>query len=294
MRFRGHETFYIRKGWLYKGIYNVNKDGSVFMSGNTNPMDTFGIGSNMVKSLRYWLQAVGLTEENRKGKRYQTLTELGKIIYEHDKYFQEIGSLWLIHYKLCTNLELATSWYVFFNLFDYLEFSKVDFHNRLVKVIRMQDGFKEVPADRTIEDDFNCIINTYLPKSKVNPKKDNPENNVECPLSELGLIDLVSKEKKIYRKSRPNIDDIPPLIVLAILLDNAESKTEIQISKLLNDIGNIGKVFNLDTANLINILYELERLGYLDVVLTAGLDVVKIKTEMSFLSCIDKYYKSLN
>ncbi|MEG1566692.1 MAG: DUF4007 family protein, partial [Anaerovoracaceae bacterium] len=31
MKFRGHETFFIRKGWLYKGMKNVVADSTVFM-----------------------------------------------------------------------------------------------------------------------------------------------------------------------------------------------------------------------------------------------------------------------
>ena len=64
MKFRAHETFFIRKGWLSKGMKYVRQtEGNVFIDKENNPMDTLGIGSNMVKSLRYWLLAVGLTEE---------------------------------------------------------------------------------------------------------------------------------------------------------------------------------------------------------------------------------------
>lgn len=69
MRFRAHDTFFIRKGWLYKGMKNVVRDRTVFMGNNGNPTDILGIGANMVKSLRYWLQAVGLTAEPLQGKK---------------------------------------------------------------------------------------------------------------------------------------------------------------------------------------------------------------------------------
>lgn len=80
MKFRAHETFSIRKGWLSKGMKQVVKDPSVFVSKEYNPMDVLGIGSNMVKSLRYWLPAVGLSE-SPKGKSAQYLTEFGEIVY---------------------------------------------------------------------------------------------------------------------------------------------------------------------------------------------------------------------
>jgi hypothetical protein len=77
MKFRAHETFFIRKGWLSKGMKNVVRDPAVFMGVNGNPMDILGIGANMVKSLRYWMQAAGLTSEPSAGRKEQTLTELG-------------------------------------------------------------------------------------------------------------------------------------------------------------------------------------------------------------------------
>ena len=63
MKFRAHETFFIRKGWLSKGMKNVINKPNVFVDKLNNPMDALGIGANMVKSLRYLLQVNGLTVE---------------------------------------------------------------------------------------------------------------------------------------------------------------------------------------------------------------------------------------
>lgn len=123
MKFRAHETFSIRKGWLSKGMKQVVKDPSVFVSKEYNPMDVLGIGSNMVKSLRYWLPAVGLSE-SPKGKSAQYLTEFGEIVYKNDPYIEEIGTLWLLHYNLVKQQDVATSWFFFFNHFQLSEFSK--------------------------------------------------------------------------------------------------------------------------------------------------------------------------
>ncbi len=114
MKFRAHDTFFIRRGWLSKGLRHVKDSADVFISRAENPMDVFGIGANMVKALRYWLQAVGLTQESATGKRTQNFTKLGALIYEHDPYFEERGTLWLLQYRLASNIELATAWYFFF------------------------------------------------------------------------------------------------------------------------------------------------------------------------------------
>ena len=291
MRFRAHETFFIRKGWLSKGIKNVVADSAVFMGNSGNPMDVLGIGSNMVKSLRYWLQAVGLTTEPAYGKKEQSLTDFGKLVKQYDPYIEELGTLWLLHYHLAKNLNDATSWYFFFNEFKLMEFDKDDFVRQLSAFLRMQN---EEVSERSLEDDYNCIINTYLSRMKSNPEKVQPESNIDCPLGELGLIDISNKKNKIYRKVSPKKETIHPLVVFAVIIDQACGAKEIKISSLQNDKLNIGKIFNLDIISLTSILYELELLGFLKVVRTAGLDIIKINGDFSFISSVEEYYKMLN
>ena len=214
MKFRAHDTFAIRKGWLNKGLRNIEKAPDVFISKDNNPMDVLGIGANMVKSLRYWLQATGLTVEPNSGKRTQSLTTIGEIIYNNDPYFEETGSLWLVHYGLATNFEDATSWYLFFNEFQMQEFSEDDFYKSLRKFITMQDG-ETMPSSRAISDDFKCIINTYYSGKRNSGDDIDPENNIECPLTELGLISYVATTQgnRIYRKCTPKNENIPDLII---------------------------------------------------------------------------------
>lgn len=291
MKFRGHETFFIRKGWLSKGLKNVKNDPAVFMGNSGNPMDVLGVGANMVKSIRYWLQAVGLTSEPSTGKKEQKLTDFGKLVYENDPYIEEIGTMWLIHYNLAKNAKEATAWYFFFNEFKLVEFDRDDFVRQLSSYLRMNN---EEVSERSLEDDYNCIINTYLPRIKSNPEKVQPESNIDCPLGELGLIDIVNKKSKTYRKITPKKDSIHPLIVLSVIIDQSNGNKEIKISSFQNDISNVGKIFNLDIITLTTVLYELEKLGYIRVIRTAGLDVIRLEKNMDYFQCIKEYYKSIN
>ncbi len=165
MKFRAHETFFIRKGWLSKGMRCINEKSDVFVSKEENPMDVFGIGSNMVKSLRYWLQVVGLTEEPKSGKRNQSFTELGKTVFENDRYIEEIGTLYLLQYKLASNIENATAWYFFFNEFSITEFTREDFVEAIQKFVKMNNDGESV-AVRSLTDDFNWAILCRINESK--------------------------------------------------------------------------------------------------------------------------------
>lgn len=293
MKFRAHDTFFIRKGWLSKGMKNVLAKSNIFVAKDENPMDVLGIGANMVKSLRYWLQAVGLTEEFRNRTRIQELTILGKLIYEKDRYIEELGTLYLLQYKLASNKEEATAWYFFFNEFNVSEFSKDVFIDSLQRYIRMSGSADEI-AIRSLADDFTCIINTYLPRYKSNPGKVTPENNIDCPFGELGLVDIVNKSRKTFKKNVPPASTINPWIALAVIVDNARGSKEISLSELLSSPCNIGKVFNLDSITLLDVLYSIEQIGEIKVNRTSGLDVINIANNYDFIKCVNFYYAEMD
>ena len=291
-KFRAHETFFIRKGWLSKGMRYVSQKPDVFTDKNDNPMDVLGIGANMVKSLRYWLQAVGLTEEPKAGKKSQTMTDFGNLVFEKDPYTEEIGTLFLLHYKLVTDEKMAPSWYYFFNRFAMKEFSKDDFVDQIQNELKM--GGTNV-AIRSLTDDFNCIVNTYVPRYKSNPKKASPENSINCPFGELGLIDILSKERGnyIYKKSIPMARSLNPWVIMAVISDQADDREEISLNELLTAEKNIGRVFNLDSICMLSLLHEVEKLGEIKIIRTAGLDVVQVLHKRSFTDCVRKYYADI-
>ena len=293
MKFRADDTFFIRKGWLSKGMKYVHSKPDVFVAKDENPMDVLGIGANMVKALRYWLQAVGLTEEPNSGKRVQTFTPLGQSVFTNDRYIEELGTLYLLHYRLSSNKTDATAWYYFFNEFTMSEFSRDDFVEFLQRRIRMEDSDAAV-AIRSLNDDFSCIINTYLPRYKTSPNRVAPESNIDCPFGELGLIDILSKEKKTYRKAIPVASTISPWVALAIIVDQAGESKEISLNELLTAPCNIGKTLNLDAISMLDVLYQIERIGKIKINRTAGLDVIHILEGLTFQDCVDAYYQSIN
>lgn len=293
MKFRAHDTFFIRKGWLSKGMERVVEKPDLFIDKNENPMDILGIGSNMVKALRYWLQTVGLTTESKKGRRIQNLTPLGEQIYLNDRYIEELGTLYLLQYQLAKQKEEATAWYYFFNEFSISEFTREEFVQALQNYILMIEGVNSV-AIRSLNDDFNCIVNTYLPRYKLNSGKVSPENNIDCPFGELGLIDIANRKQKTYKKSIPAAGSLNPWVVFSVIEDQARGRDEISLNELLTKPCNIGKVFNLDAITMLDALHEIENLGLLKIIRTAGLDIVHLNQKLDFNKCVQKYYKTID
>lgn len=293
MKFRAHDTFFIRKGWLSKGMKYVCNKPDVFIDKKDNPMDVLGIGSNMVKALRYWLQTVGLTKEPNSGRRTQSFTELGKAVFEHDRFIEETGTLFLLQYKLASNKEEATAWYYFFNEFSMSEFTKEDFVASLQNYVLMNESNASV-AIRSLNDDFACIINTYMPKQRSGSPKNGPENNIDCPFGELGLVDVFNKVRRTYKKTIPAVSSINPWVAMAVIQDQANGRKEISLNELLTAPCNIGKVFNLDALSMLDLLREIEKLGEVKIIRTAGLDIIRILSDGDFNSCVEMYYASLN
>ena len=307
MKYRGHETFSIRKNWLAKGMEAVHANPGIFTDKTFAPMEELGIGRNMVVSLRYWMKAVGLTEEKKSDKTRKNETvfsPLGKIIYEHDRFVEEAGTLWLLQAELASNKDFATSWYFFFNEFNMTEFSKDDFVSELLKFDKGNGGSTALSS---FESDFECIVNTYVSRFK-NAAEIDPEDNIESPFAELGLVDSMGGERKMYRKVIPPKQNIPPVVFLAVLYRMCEKNRndarayenlEIPLSDIQNRKNGAGKLFNLDVITLMDILSELESRDFVKVVRTAGLDVVRLLAwkdldeSESYKKCVEEYYKEL-
>ena len=143
-KLKGHESFIIRDGWLTKGITAVDKDRRLF-SVNSGA-DALGVGTNMAKSIRYWMRAAGLTIDiSNKGV---TLSDFGRIIYEKDPYFEDPFRLWIIHANIACNFELATSWNLFFNYMTLTSsFSREDMFDMMKSLIIEYTGDSD-PSDQ--------------------------------------------------------------------------------------------------------------------------------------------------
>ncbi len=288
IRLKGHESFYIREGWIRKSIKALEIDEQILAKNNA--VDELGIGANMVKAMRYWLTAIGLTEEYRidGAKRAQRLTEnFGDIIIKNDKFIEDTGSLALLHYKLCNNLEQATSWYLFFNKVKANEFKKSEMSG-LIKHELLNIDPEISFSEKSLVDDCTCIIKTYC-YDREDLK--NPEDNLVSPFTELGLIRKVKDKYKedVIIKSIPKKSNIDKLIILYIILDQLKESRFITIGNLLEYEGNIGKVFNLDKSMVDEYIDDLENEGYLTINRTAGLNTIYINN-ITKEEILVKYY----
>ena len=125
-------------------------------------MERLGVGSKMVKSIRYWLQATGLSEEryiNSGRARAQYLTEdFGKVVQKWDPYFDDIFTLFLLHYHIVSNQNLCMPWSIFFNEYDGQDFTKENMIEVCKDLLdrKMDEGSSF--SENSFSDDCSSII----------------------------------------------------------------------------------------------------------------------------------------
>ena len=74
-RISGHETFPFRYTWLPKAVRNLTSNPKLF-SDEDEAMVVLGVGKNMVRSIRFWAQAAGVSKSLGKTGTHN-LTEFG-------------------------------------------------------------------------------------------------------------------------------------------------------------------------------------------------------------------------
>lgn len=278
IKLKRHETFSIRAGWLEKAINNFKDNSQCFSKDNGQQI--LGIGTNMVKSLRYWSEACGLINFNQhKGNSF---TELGKYISNRDPYLNEMSSWWLIHLFLVSNFELSPVFNTFFNL-NINKFEKDQLFNALKN--NLEENYV-LGAESSLEADVLMLIKTYY-----SDDESNPENNMNCPLSKLGL--LGTNDKKVYYKQQPKYSTLSYKVIYYAMIKswkNSNSNANLK-SFNLEDMyewnNNPLNVFNLSKSTMYQYLDEMNKNKLIGLVKTAGLNVITINDDS--LSLLDLF-----
>src|SRR5579863_7401395 len=82
-QFSGHETFPLRYGWLKKAfdaVHATKEDASNRPVFTDDAIAHFGVGRNMVASMRHWANAAGIVSE-AKGPNVIRTTPLGRKLF---------------------------------------------------------------------------------------------------------------------------------------------------------------------------------------------------------------------
>ena len=255
-RFTGHETFTLRYGWLKKACDAIADDSSAFLSDDA--VAQFGVGKNMVSSIRHWASAAGVIEQLR---GQDVVTPLGERLFGDDgfdPYMENPSSLWLIHWNLSRAPDKKTTWFWVFNRFHEIEFERAGLERRIQKFAEDQ-GWKRV-SPSTIKRDVACFIGTYAPR---NPSaKSNLEDSMESPLIELGLLKRANGRDRFRLSRGPKRSLGVGAFGFALARFWREKKvSSLSFASLMNDPGSPGRIFLLDENSLFHLCELLEEVS---------------------------------
>jgi hypothetical protein len=264
LQFAGHETFTLRYGWLKKVIdaslkaenAGISDASSVFS--DSKSIADFGVGKNMVQSMRHWAISTGVIDEESLFP-----TPLGRIIFglDGDPYLEHPGSLWILHWNLAALPGRSTTWHWAFNEFNEPTFDRDLLVSRLMtKITHLRESgrLKESRlAETTVRRDVECFVRTYLVKSAG---KGLHEENLESPLSELALVQpmVVGGGFQFRRGPKPTLPNEVFLYGLVRFWNELyKTRREFSVESLTHEPGSPGRVFVLDEESVAERLAEM-------------------------------------
>ena len=287
--FGRHETFHLRFAWLSKGFsaFQVNSD---LFEDLDSATVTLGVGKNMVQSIRYWMRAAQLIDPISNHP-----TDLGMFLFDaesgEDPFLEDQGTLWLLHWLLASNTEMATAISWFFSKYHKANFDQGELRAALSSFLQ-ESMLKKRPAAATLKNDISVLARLYAKTQMAIVAED----VLDSPLSELGLI--FEHGKSGYTSTFQDHSDLPSEIVgfaVLQLMDFRDLKI-MPIEELVHSAEGFvspGSVFRLNEASFMLKIEELARQYSDNFVLreTAGLRQLYLNEPLSATRLLEAYYQ---
>lgn len=255
--FSGHETFPLRQMWLKKVFDRATIQGVVPKAAfvNADAIAEFGVGKNMVASIRHWALACGLMAEA--GPDEFRINKLACEIFRDgglDPYAENPTTAWLAHWQLAGRCIRSTTWYWLFNHVTAPVFSRQDLEEPLARYAR-ELAPKHRLSNSTISRDLETCIRGYAPRSAGGATED----FAEPLLGELGLLQEVNKGQYAFRRGPKT--SLHNGVFAYALIDfwnrEAQNLSSLAFETIAYGEGSPGRVFKLDEESIAQRLIAL-------------------------------------
>ncbi|MFJ4487421.1 DUF4007 family protein [Streptomyces diastaticus] len=269
--FARHETFAPRFGWLHKAYMQVKHDQGAFLAADA-PV-RFGVGKNMVHSMRYWSRAFKLTREHSPEQRTQAkfsypTWEARWLLDEDggaDPYLEENGSLWLLHWWLVSSRPGAKShapaWYTAFHLAPFSRFTVADMTQVVTRHVNF--SYDKSPEEASIVKDIECVTKMY---ARSAPEKAGSPGSYEdllaCPFRDLDLLTFVgTRGNAEWQFTSGHRTSLPARVLAYACLDYAakfsRQANSISVARLANEPGSPGRAFRVRENEIVMALQKV-------------------------------------
>lgn len=297
-QFSGHETFPLRYGWLKKTFDAVfelekqeDKEKSKDLFLNDDAIARFGVGKNMVSSMRHWATSSNVIIEDE--NKDIVTTALAKLLLSDDgldPWMENTSSIWTFHWHLASSSSKATYIWLF-NHFNNNQFDRGMIAQSLLTLCQNRNW--KTSSNATIKRDVECLVRAYV--NKPSKLDEFAEDQIESPLAELGLIQSLSRNNtfQVKRGNQPSLGDGVFLYALINFWKKyTKNARTLALETIVYEPCSPGRVLCLDEDSVADRLYKIEKSsnGVLTWSETAGLrQVISNKPlddidELSFLN----------
>lgn len=279
IQFAGHETFPLRYGWLkkaydaVKSTHAVNSELANSLFSDDISIARFGVGRNMVLSMRHWGLATGvLIAVDVPGSRMPRIEPgpIGDLLFGSgaDSHLEHPASLWLLHWMLASRPGRAAAWHWAFNEFHEPSFDRELMSRRLSRRWHELQETGRLPRERTLSDvtvrrDVECLIRTYHAAPASGRRA--PEDSIESPLAELGLVQKAGLGDLFCFRRGPK-PSLPDEVFLFALVEfwrtQYVSRRSFSVDFITYERGSPGLVFLLDEDSVAERLSRLDDLTH--------------------------------
>lgn len=259
--FSGHETFPLRYGWLKKAYDQLLANEELGLNArdlfnSDEAISIFGVGKNMVSSIRHWATYTQLIKDN-------TLTNFAHLFFADDgldPWLENTNTLWLLHWFIARTPTLV-SYFMLFNFFNGLTFSRHLLEDEIINFCHKNN--LNMPAATTLKRDVECIIRLYSKAQRRSARQTalNDSNIIESPLAELGLIISTQQQGTFALNWGKKPPLSPNLFILSIIYywqRSGSSRSSISLESLLYDPFSPGRLFLMDEYSFIEKIMEAE------------------------------------
>ena len=267
-RFTGHETFPCRYPWLPKVVTALQENSDLFKDID-NAIVRLGVGKQMARAIKFWVEAAKFVEKQEKGDF--KITRLGKKLLGakgRDPYLEDVQTLWLIHWNFSTHLKSPIfAWDFLMNRWQDPEIFPPSVIQRFKKE---SDSQGRNLSWATLKQHFNIFLHTYVPTR--GKKAVVLEDNLDCPLIELDLIrkvgervsDIDGKREPIYAFNREPKPQISQQLFFYCLNDFWETyhfnEKSLQFHQIASGNGSPGQIFKFSEVEIRTRLEDIKEL----------------------------------
>lgn len=207
-RFSGHETFACRFSWLPKAVRLIESDPRAMLS-DEQAILSLGLGKNMVRSLRFWLDAFDVAAPTADG---WALRPFGAALLGADgadRFIERTETQWLLHWSVASRVQSPLfAWRHVFHRRMRSDFTRGELFSEMRRE-SAREGFDH--SEITLMQHIDALLHTYVPTHAMKA----PEDVLDGPLVDLKLIrgagrrrGANGREEQVYSLGRTSVAKI--------------------------------------------------------------------------------------